>query len=519
MEDLFKTALDQAGLTYDKTADNYVAWICAPSVLGGYKLAEFTDGHNSGWMYTVDGIHPNLGLCQYVLTDGDEVIWHYVNDYTLETTYDGSIPKYVNPWLNAADVDPYAGMVNESKENAANSQISSSDDTSKTTITPAVTATNGTAAVTLSTSDLSDAITSAKKNSGSTIIIAPTITGTANKVTVELPKSSFSSIASDTDASVIVQTPVGNVTLSNGVLDSIATQASGSTVTVSLNTVDTKTLSADQQKTVGNSTVYDISVLSGSAKITNFGGNSVSISLPYTLKDGESASGVTVWYLDDSGKLQQMTATYDKTTGLATFTTTHLSYYLVGYTAAWTNPFSDVKSTDWFYDAVKYVSQNSLMSGTSTTAFEPNANMTRAMLVTVLYRMDGKPAVTGTNSFTDVKSGEWYTDAIIWASENKIVGGYGGGLFGTNDSVTREQLATILMNYAKYKGYDTTKTTEINTYTDASDIDSWATAAIKWSVVEGLITGTTSTTLSPTGTASRAQVATILQRFSENVAK
>jgi hypothetical protein len=211
-----------------------------------------------------------------------------------------------------------------------------------------------------------------------------------------------------------------------------------------------------------------------------------------------------------------MTPTYDKTTGLATFNTTHLSYYLVGYTAAWTNPLTDVASTDWFYDAVKYVNQNSLMSGTTATAFEPNATMTRAMLVTVLYRMEGTPAITGTNSFTDVEDGQWYTDAVIWASANGIVGGYGGGIFGTNDAITREQLAAILYNYAKYKNYDVTKTTDLTAYTDITSVDSWAINAMQWAVSLGLITGTTDTTLDPIGSASRAQVATILMRFIES---
>ena len=109
----------------------------------------------------------------------------------------------------------------------------------------------------------------------------------------------------------------------------------------------------------------------------------------------------------------------------------------------WANPFIDVKTTDWFYDAVKYAVKNELFNGTSSSIFTPNDNMTRAMLVTVLYRLEGKPTVTGTNSFTDVQSGQWYTDAVTWASANKIIAGYGRGLFGTNDHVTREQMAAI----------------------------------------------------------------------------
>jgi hypothetical protein len=387
-----------------------------------------------------------------------------------------------------------------------------------TKLTPKVIAVNGTASITLSVSDLSTAITDIKDNGSGAIVIEPEITGAAKKVTVELPKASLSSIATDTDTDLTVETPVGRMTIPNDVLASIASQATGNTVTMSLEAVDASTLTAAQRATVGDDKVYDISILSNGTHISSFGGGSVTISLPYTLKPEEKPANVSIWYLDDSGKLRQMTCTYDEMTGLATFTTDHLSYYIVGY-EEWVNPFSDVKSTDWFYNAVKYVSRNTLMSGSSATAFEPNTDMTRAMLVTVLYRLEGKPVVTAKNTFTDVKSGQWYTEAIIWANANNIAGGYGGGLFGTNDSVTREQMAAILMNYAKYKKYDVTKTTDLKSYSDAKAVDSWASDAIKWTVAEGLITGTTATTLSPKDTASRAQVATILMRLIENVSK
>ena len=125
------------------------------------------------------------------------------------------------------------------------------------------------------------------------------------------------------------------------------------------------------------------------------------------------------------------------------------------------------------------------------------------MLVTVLYRLEGEPAVTGTSGFSDVAGGTWYTDAVVWASENSIVEGYGGGLFGTNDSVTREQMAKILYGYASYKGYDVTSTADLSTYADANEISAWAEAAMKWANAEGLITGVTETTLVPSGHAVR----------------
>jgi hypothetical protein len=389
---------------------------------------------------------------------------------------------------------------------------SGSNADAETTLNTTVNAVNGTAAVTLSTDDLDDALKDAGKNGSDAIVIAPKIIGTAKKVTVELPKASLIAVTSESDASLTVDTPVGNMTISNDAVTSIASQAAGSTVTMSLELVETSSLTVVQQVAVGNNPVFNISILSGGSHISNLDSGSITIALPYTLKNGETGENVTVWYLNDLGRLQQMACRYDKTTCLATFTTNHLSNYLVSYDA-WMNPFVDIKTTDWFYNAVKYVSQNTLMCGSSTTAFEPNTDMTRAMLVSTLYRLESKPIVTGPNTFTDVKSGEWYTDAVIWASANHIVGGYGSGLFGTNDSVTREQMATILYNYAKYKGYGITVSADLSIYTDASEISGWALSAMKWANAKDLVTGRTTTSIAPSVSASRAEVAETLLRF------
>ena len=142
---------------------------------------------------------------------------------------------------------------------------------------------------------------------------------------------------------------------------------------------------------------------------------------------------------------------------------------------------------------------------------------TRAKIVTMLYRLAGEPAVSGTNPFTDVESGKSYTDAIIWAASNGIVTGYGNNKFGTDAEVTREQFAVIMYRYAKYKGYDVSKSADLSSYTDASSISSWALDAMKWAYAEELITGRTETTLAPKGSATSAEAEEILNRFSEKV--
>lgn len=180
-------------------------------------------------------------------------------------------------------------------------------------------------------------------------------------------------------------------------------------------------------------------------------------------------------------------------------------------------PFTDVKEADWFYEAVQYVYEKGMMNGTGSTTFDPNGTTSRGMIVTILHRLEGTPSAAGT-AFTDVPAGQWYTDAVAWASANNIVGGYGDGTFGPNDPITREQMAAILYRYARYKGYDVSQSADLSKYTDAGQVSSYAKPALSWANAEGLINGVTQTTLVPQGNATRAQVATILMRFCENVA-
>lgn len=295
MYDVFVQAIADNGMSQQGAANNYVSTIKAPSVLGGYWLGEFDNGRNSGWMYTVNGAHPSVGLCEYDLQDGDRIVWHYVDDYTVE--------EHKFTWLEAEDISPEE----------------------------------------------------------------------------------------------------------------------------------------------------------------------------YVKKNGKEEADV--------------------------------------------DSFTDVNKTDWFYDDVKYVVENGLMNGTGDGKFSPTDSMNRAMLVTVLYRLEGEPKVSGTSEFTDVENNQWYTNAVLWATKNEIVNGYGDGKFGPTDSITREQMATILFRYAAYKNYKTSDSNSLTGYTDFSEISVYALKSLKWANAEGLITGRTASTLAPQGTATRAEVAAILHRFVENVVK
>lgn len=179
--------------------------------------------------------------------------------------------------------------------------------------------------------------------------------------------------------------------------------------------------------------------------------------------------------------------------------------------------FSDVKESDWFYKGVSYVVENGMMNGMGDNQFAPNAPLTREMLAVVLYNMEKQPESTGVNPFADVKADMWYTDAIVWANANGIVAGYDDSTFGLGDSITREQLAAILYRYAQLKGYDVTEKADLTGYTDSTSISSYAVEAMQWANANGIVNGMTETTLAPQGTATRAQVATMLMNFCENV--
>ena len=184
-----------------------------------------------------------------------------------------------------------------------------------------------------------------------------------------------------------------------------------------------------------------------------------------------------------------------------------------GYTVTSQNPFADVATGQWYVAAVNYVYVNGLMSGTSATTFEPYAATNRAMIATILYRLEGQPPVSAA-AFTDVSAGQWYTDAVAWASANGIVTGYGDGRFGPEAPITRQDLAVMLYRYAAYKGYDTSLSgVSIWKYVDRESISNYAMDAMTWAVNHGILTGSGNVTLSPTASATRAEVAQILMRF------
>lgn len=243
------------------------------------------------------------------------------------------------------------------------------------------------------------------------------------------------------------------------------------------------------------------------SKVTKDKGTKVDLSSYTTTRQGYTFAG---WYADK--------ALTDKVTSV-TLNSNQTVY------AKWTEktpekpalPFTDVTKGDWFYDAVQYVYDKGMMNGVDGGRFAPNATTSRAMIVTILYRLENEPAVSGKSPFTDVAAGQWYTNAVAWAAANGIVTGTTDTTFAPNGNITREQMAAILYRYASYKGLDVSRQADLSGYADANAISAYAKQAMAWANGQGLITGVTATTLRPDGNAVRAQAATILMRLCEQV--
>jgi len=177
------------------------------------------------------------------------------------------------------------------------------------------------------------------------------------------------------------------------------------------------------------------------------------------------------------------------------------------------NPYSDAPNGAWYYNAVKYVTQHGLMVGVGNGKFAPELTMTRAMFAQLLYNYAGKPKASEISLFDDVKNGSWYFDAVTWASGEGIISGYGNGLFGPDDLITREQIAVLLYNLAKSLGLDISAQADLSGYSDADQISDWARPAVQWAVAMGIINGRTQNTIAPRDYATRAEAATLIMQF------
>jgi len=373
--------------------------------------------------------------------------------------------------------------------------------------------------ITFTTDDLSDKIKEAAADSSGALELKISAADTAASIQVEMEAASVKEMIDANLKYLTVNSPLGYNAYDLAALKSIYSQGSGK-VTFIIKKVDIEGLSGAMKAAAEGKDVYEMIVMQGGKQIDDFGSGAVITRLPYNLETGQSAYGVKAWRLGDDAKVTELESAYNSVLGYVQFTRSGNSYYIVGYdanAAEWAdNPFADVKPGNWFFDSVRFVYERELMTGTSAAMFSPDMALTRGMLVTILHRLAGSPGVSGIdNSFDDVADGAWYADAVLWASDNGIVSGYGGGKFGPNDAITREQAAAILYRYANFVGIDISADVSLSAFSDAGSVSAYAARPMQWAAAAGIIQGSDNK-LDPKGNATRAQVAAILERFITN---
>lgn len=289
-------------------------------------------------------------------------------------------------------------------------------------------------------------------------------------------------------------------------------------IVLDIEQVDITALSDEAQKRIGNRPVYQFSLTAGDTAVSVFGGGFAYISIPYTPAAGENNNKIVVYYLSDTHDLAVIpNALYDAASETVKFSTSHFSTYAVGYNDV---TFSDVSETAWYYDAVTFIAAREITNGTGNNMFSPDANMTRAMLATILYRLSGDEG-RYTNTFSDVASGMWYEQAVVWAAENGITMGVGNSCFSPENNITREQMLVFHYRYAQYAGLDVSvgEETNILSYNDALNISDYAYKAMQWAFGAGIINGDGNGYLNPGASATRAQIAKITAVFIQNTAE
>ena len=358
--------------------------------------------------------------------------------------------------------------------------------TTTTTAKPAVTTSGTTASATVSEAMGEAIVEQVTENESNTVVIAPDMDNDITEAEVVVPAGTVEALGDDTDADLVIDTPVGKVTLPNNGLSVLAKDTDD--ITVSLKADD-------------DTVEFVIADDAGAVATVNGG---VKLVVPADTKAGTVAVIVNE---DGTREVVRKSVASDDNMIIP------LDGSAIIEIIDNSKDFVDVAENSWYGDAVAFASSHELFNGTSATEFSPDAGMTRGMLAAVLSNLERGDGSDLDAAFDDVDDDAWYAEAIAWAAENGIVNGLGNGMFGPEELITREQMAAMLYNYADMLGVDTSARANLNAYSDANSVSSWANEVMSWANATGIIGGTTTTTLDPQGTATRAQVAAMLERF------
>lgn len=360
------------------------------------------------------------------------------------------------------------------------------------------------------------AIKAGTEANGITVTVMLTTDKTASSIAVTLPQNAVAELVKAGANELRIESSTANLNLDLATLKQIQATGGGS-VTISVNKVNASRLSKEAQAAMGGRPVFDFSIQSGGKAISSFGGGSISVVLPYAPAANEKPGSLYGVYVDANGKVSYLTSSsYDSTTKMLRFRTSHFSTFGIGHKAD-TPVFTDT-TNHWARHDIDFVVARGLLNGTGSTTFGPNTGMTQGMFLTALGRLAGVDSTKYiTAKFSDAVPAAYYTPYTAWAMERGITSGTGATIFSPDAAITRQELALFMHNYAKAMGYAVPRTRAAIDYSDAASIEWFARDAVKAMQMAGVMNGKNGNRFDPTGIATRAEVAATLHRYVELV--
>lgn len=491
----------------------------------GKTLSEFTEGKNSGWMYTVNGEFPNVAVTEYPVDSGDVIVFFYTVDYAKE--------RY--------KMDPDKPVIQNNSVIATLTLQGQLD-------------ASGRAIASVTAKDMSSTLAKAleaakagKKNIIPTVRLDVSADSKATGVETAIPAASVKEAVKE-NAALTMATPIGTVAFDQKALSNISDNAGSGDVKISVDKMDKAKVDLSKVLTANIGTVFELKITSGDKSITDFKDGKVNVTLPYTLAKNEKAGDVCVYYVDTKGNPELMKgSSYDAKTGMVTFETTHFSYYAIG--SVLSDKFEDVKNGQWFYENIMYLVNKGVAKGKTDTRFAPNDKITRAEFVQILYGIAQSQTTTGSvlttgsavstgsavtggataeadqKLFYDVNASAWYGKAVAWAHEKGIVSGIKSGdtlNFVPDANISRQDMAVMIKNYTdKVERKSVSSVIKPTAFADGQEISPYAKDAVaemqKGGIINGLVkqdtSGADKTVFAPKNNATRAEAAAMIAKL------
>ncbi|MFC4804538.1 S-layer homology domain-containing protein [Filifactor villosus] len=512
---VFDKALKHNGIDYHNSG-NYISKIKSP--LDNEWLAELDNGKYSGWMYTVNGEHVKYGLEEYELNDGDDVVWHYTNDYRKEETPSGF------------GGGGSGGSSQPSREGSAKVKVELSNGVAKPVLDQKF------------KNMLALSIEEVKHQEKPTVFVDLMGTKGAREVQMQLDKEVLETLTSRKELGFGIKSDLLTLSFDPKSVQILAQaqKDAGKNIEIRVGKVDNITqvlqrMSNQKQTTplgakaleeieakIGKRPVFELKTGAGKTAISDYKDGSLKVTFPYKLQTGETKDKMTVYHIGEDGKLTQLQdVVYDAVAGEMTFRTNHLSYYGIGEKQAQEEQapikevpgFSDVSEEQWYAKAVHALAEKQILKGREDGTFRPEANITRAEFVTMLANHAGANVSSKEEVFGDVDGESWYYAPVVWAKQNSIAAG-DGNYFRPDAPITREEMAVILNNYAVYHPeLELMKANDAIDFADEAKIHSWAKDAVKTMQASGIISGKGANRFEPSAKANRAEAAQMMYQL------